>query len=528
MRKNLVEQKRRELKALPGQELVDRIMEYPDQDSLNFYGDGKKRMLPIGEMASQIASQNYRMTNRQRFSLIHHFGDISIEDRKVVGVSFRENRSAEFEMQKVLSENTKTSYDVMFTLRPEPENPYDENAVMVLAPLKDGTAHHVGYLSKDFVAAHSLKTEVQMAGTVTDFSNGKFKNVSYAVHADLELMHKHSAMPVQNDVRFYDYEFEYSHSRASDLKPVSDFKAASRIANENDWAKLLNDVFVRAEHCNCRASHAESAEFEFLENGRGVLHVALTGPTGTNPPDYEVVARSLHEAGYVKEQAYSYGGRPYTEYRTPYDMLEQRFKDIGMSLRLNGLAYTIRTVPKNAAAEESMETVDGLVHMRSYERKFQINGNVMDPGAAAACIREMGLSESLDADFVKYGVPCHVERMEWEFNAPENGKTMGAIRMEVSGTDFDGPTVSMAAVANSFAAYMQEEVLGPRLREEGLVDTPYTMNVFNKKPFGGFLRQAAQPEAQNAAPKEARGDLSLTESDLSFARQMELSDFGIC
>lgn len=399
MTKQLVNQKRGELKQLPRPEFIDRILNYPDWDSLNMDETGKNRPFPIGKMAEKIQENGYKMSDKQYYTLLHHFPQIAIQDLKVVGVTFRKNNAAEFEKELVSSDGPKSVFKATFTLRPEPENPYDENAVMVLINTASEGMHQIGYLSRDFVAKHRLTEDMEVSGTITDFSNGKFKNVSYALTVDTEKMQQ--------------------------------------------------------------------------------------------------------------------------------------------------LGQGMEAAPKG---DETMDGYHGPERTRIYERVFSCNGTVPDPERATSYVNSLNLREQLNADFGTYGVPCHAEELSWSFHKDGTG----SIRMELTGTKFDGP-VTASSVANSFVKYQHDGPLASRMQEEGLVDVRLGQNVFNKTANGGFVsveRAAAKmadvkdkaasqivkygeeqkrhiEKMQRNVEKTQRDDLKLTEADLGFAGQMDLSQFGL-
>lgn len=65
----------------------------------------------------------------------------------VVGTSFREYKHfTEYFALSEEIENGVSAIEIPALLIPEPENPYDPNAVMVVGKLKNGQPHHIGYL----------------------------------------------------------------------------------------------------------------------------------------------------------------------------------------------------------------------------------------------------------------------------------------------------------------------------------------------------------------------------------------------
>lgn len=186
MRKKLVNEKRDELKQLSNRELIDRILSYPDRDSLDYDPEGNRRPFPVGMVAQNIRNHQDRMTENQYYALIHNFSAITVPEMRVVGVTFRKNNAAEFEKTLIRKDGVKSVYETDYHLVPEPENKYDANAVKVMVPTENGDLHQIGYLNKEFVAAHPISDELEVKGYLTDHSNGKFKNVSYSLAVDTE------------------------------------------------------------------------------------------------------------------------------------------------------------------------------------------------------------------------------------------------------------------------------------------------------------------------------------------------------
>ena len=174
------------MKQLSNRELIDRILSYPDRDSLDYDPEGNRRPFPVGMVAQNIRNRNDQMTVKQYYALIHNFAAVTVPEMRVVGVTFRQNNAAEFEKTLISRDGVKSVYETDYHLVPEPENKYDANAVKVMVPTEDGDLHQIGYLNKEFVAAHPISDELEVKGYLTDHSNGKFKNVSYSLAVDTE------------------------------------------------------------------------------------------------------------------------------------------------------------------------------------------------------------------------------------------------------------------------------------------------------------------------------------------------------
>ena len=186
-RKQMIQEKRDLLKQLPKQELVDRICNYPDQRSLNMDADGKWRDHPIGNMAHRIRDdQHYQMTDKQYYSLIHHYAALTIPELRVVGVTHQDVDAMELDWKPVDRAGSKSVYEMQFHLRPEPDNKYDANAVAVYATTTLGEERQLGYVGRKFLEQHPIAQEMDVTGTMIDFSNGHFNNVSYRFPLDTE------------------------------------------------------------------------------------------------------------------------------------------------------------------------------------------------------------------------------------------------------------------------------------------------------------------------------------------------------
>lgn len=195
MRNLTVNEKRNTLKYLSSRELVDRILAYPDQERLNYVFDPeaelmRRREYPVGKMAERARDNQYQVSNTLFHTLVHHFASDTVQDMKIVGVTFRPNDPREF--QKTLLSDRKgfQAYEVNYSFEPEPDNPYDKNAVKVLIPKTNGELHHVGYLPRTFVEQHPITEPMETHGFILDYSNGHFKHVSYQASLDMEQIYE--------------------------------------------------------------------------------------------------------------------------------------------------------------------------------------------------------------------------------------------------------------------------------------------------------------------------------------------------
>lgn len=100
---------------------------------------------------------------------------------KVVGTSFRTHRDIdEFFGDKIVVENVPTKKGVALLL-PEPTNPYDPNAVMVVTKMVDGSQHHLGYLAKGSELQQTIKQPTVAELKIMAYSDAGDYNDSYTV-----------------------------------------------------------------------------------------------------------------------------------------------------------------------------------------------------------------------------------------------------------------------------------------------------------------------------------------------------------
>lgn len=288
MRKKLVNEKREALKKLSPKDLIDRICKYPDQNYLNYDEEGKRRSFPVGMIASDIRDNGYQMSEKQQYGLIHQFAGLTVPEMRVVGVSYRPHNAADYKKLLIESDGTKTTYETDYVLRPEPENPYDSNAVMVMAKRKDGGLDHLGYLSRDFVAAHPITSEMELHGQLVDYSNGKFKNVSYRLGVDMEAVDLMQPMFTDADLNgigdlsldrpdteeylpdHYIYERPFTVNGS-----VSDAKEAGAFIQKHfTMTEAMDDEFTTRGLLDC----VEGMSWEFQPNGSGIVRLETNVP----------------------------------------------------------------------------------------------------------------------------------------------------------------------------------------------------------------------------------------------------------
>ncbi len=209
MRKKLVNEKRDELKQLTPRELVDRILEFPDATVLNYDEEGNRRKFPVEEMARGFQAKDYAMSEKQFYTLVHHFAAATVPEMKVVGITFRDSDPSSFVKDEIGKTDKKTTYEMDFHLVPEPTNPVDPNAIAVYVEQTDGQEHQIGYLNKEFAAKYPMTEDMMTKGYLSDWSNGKFKVISYSLAVDVEENQlTHQQMP-EEKLYVYTTQFNY-------------------------------------------------------------------------------------------------------------------------------------------------------------------------------------------------------------------------------------------------------------------------------------------------------------------------------
>lgn len=319
-RKQMIQEKRDALKQIPKRELIDRICNYPDQQSLNRDADGNWRDHPVGQMAHQIRDkQNYQMSEKQYYSLIHHYAALTIPELRVVGVTHRENDPFEFERTVAGHDKNTTTYDMQYHLKPEPENPYDKNAVAVYVEKRDGSEHQIGYVGRKFLEVHPITEEQTVDGTMIDFSNGHLNNVSYRFPVDTEVLETRRQVVQQELPVTVQYGDKYVYERRFALSPQS--RITDREQLQTWWkqqdtqmdgssylTKAVNDElsFYKA----ARTEQVDLAEFVFTNGREGVIRLIseselsdkalLTANSYLNYLQEEAIGTEMKECPYVQ------------------------------------------------------------------------------------------------------------------------------------------------------------------------------------------------------------------------------------
>lgn len=201
-----------ELKRLSHKELIDRVMNYPDQERLNYDEEGVRRKFPLGYSAKTMAENGYKFPNDASYhGMVRGFASITTPDIKVVGVTFRKtDLEAVAKTKEPIQKGAVSYYRANYRLVPEPDNPYDENAIKVEIENENGEHQHIGYIPREMAEKYELDGVMDVEGAIIDFSNGKMKNVSYRVPLDTEKV----------NIRTKEKAYNLEGFDASDLKDL--------------------------------------------------------------------------------------------------------------------------------------------------------------------------------------------------------------------------------------------------------------------------------------------------------------------
>lgn len=307
--RDMVREKRSELKNLDRRELIDRIVNFSDQKRLDFDEEEKRREYPTGKMARSIQQNGYQMSDNQYYTLIHHFAADTIPVIKTVGVTFRQNNAATFE--KTFAESPRNGFSIYHTsyhLEPEPTNAYDPNAVKVLT-FTEGGMHHLGYLPASFVAAHPILEPMDVPGAILDYSNGKFKRCSYQMALDTEFLDRKNPMlsltdadlmgigdlgldmPNSMDTETYCYELPFTvNGRITDTMSAANYVAGL------DLKQDMSDEFTTRG----LPDTVTDIQWSFLDEKHGLVTLQTVEPlTDEQKLVADAYIHHLHTDGYL-------------------------------------------------------------------------------------------------------------------------------------------------------------------------------------------------------------------------------------
>lgn len=526
-RKQMIQEKRDALKQIPKRELIDRICNYPDQQSLNRDADGNWRDHPVGQMAHQIRDkQNYQMSEKQYYSLIHHYAALTIPELRVVGVTHRENDPFEFERTVVGHDKNTTTYDMQYHLKPEPDNPYDKHAVAVYVEKRDGSEHQIGYVGRKFLEVHPITEEQTVDGTMIDFSNGRLSNVSYRFPVDTEVLEARrqvvqQELPVEvqyGDKYVYERRFALSpQSRITDREQLQTWwkQQDTQMDGSSFLTKAVNDElsFYKA----ARTEQVDSVEFVFTNGREGVIRLIseselsdkalLTANSYLNYLQEEAIGAEMKECPYVQI--------PLTA-------------DSFVNIHGNRFEQVAAPVAEKAVETDFVQTETSIPDINSYEQmtldaylsgqqeakpmlyqtNFKLAYPVRDMDAAKAYLSEDDMTEILVGHHPELdGV---VSNIEWILDDDESGHIdlettrsltdveLTMISEWVAGQNADG--LGEGFEQQSFANYMVEE------DPYGLEEDEWVMASFDWKSNS----YAFSPVESDLVPP------ALTDTDLQF------------
>lgn len=163
-----------------------------DGTILNLYQDTHHRLYLESDSDMHVVCPIKHQTDTNTSVFVFHpkEGKNMTQTEKVVGTSFKEQKHhTDFFNRSETVKNGVTEIIGDAILMPEPDNPYDSYAVMVIAKLKNGKPHHIGYLKsaqKGGILQRKITHPQPAVLHITAYSdNGDF-NDSYAVTIETE------------------------------------------------------------------------------------------------------------------------------------------------------------------------------------------------------------------------------------------------------------------------------------------------------------------------------------------------------
>lgn len=282
-------EKKDELKKLPRQELIDRVLAYPDFNSLNRDDGNRKRPHPIGHMAESVKNNGYEMSDKQYYTILSEFANITTPTLRVTKDSML-NPSAINLGDELSVDGTKSVYAVDGVLKAEQKD--GKNVVAIYMNNQDGEQVRAGYMPKVFAAKHydSVEAlgEVAVSGEMTDFSNKHLKNVCYDITMDLEPMLTQAAPilaeskeAIEENVEIYRYGVDWTLEG-----PVSDEDAAKDFLEAQDMTSRLQDYL--ADKGAEFADNIVDIEWVHHDGSIGTTYLATNAPL--TPDQLDVVA----------------------------------------------------------------------------------------------------------------------------------------------------------------------------------------------------------------------------------------------
>lgn len=229
--------KRNELLCMDDRALISRILAFPDKQRLNYDKSGKRRRFPSGEMAanalrSMEKNPEWKMSDRQKFAMADSFARFSTDELRVSGILSFNTDLRTLIKNETGRDGAKSMYSMKFHLVPEPENGQDKSTVAVYADNMDGGRTKIGYLPASYVKAYPVLSPMDVDGTLTDFSNGKFRNISYAMSMEVGIIARELSTDTNPDMFTYKMKFSLNNSCREDT--------AQYLNEQCDWTVRLN------------------------------------------------------------------------------------------------------------------------------------------------------------------------------------------------------------------------------------------------------------------------------------------------
>ena len=254
-----VKEKEKELLHLSDDELIKRILAFPDREYLNRDEDGKRRKYPSAEMAigarrNMERNSEWKISDKQRWAMAHSFAEYSSNQLKVSGITFAKADPNDLEKTQISKEGVKSVYSMEFYLIPEPENEHDRNAVAVYAHDENGgdniaygewTYHSltkVGYVPAAYTSTHPISMPMKVEGTLTDHSNGHFKTISYTMDMDTEAIDREFTANNRDDMYTYRMPFILNGDAKDGIEEYMNGKRwTDPDGTKGGWASRINN-----------------------------------------------------------------------------------------------------------------------------------------------------------------------------------------------------------------------------------------------------------------------------------------------
>lgn len=527
-RKQMVLAKREELKQLPKRELIDRICNYPDQRSLNMDAEGNWRKHPVGNMAHRIRDdQHYQMTDKQYYSLIHHYSMLTIPELRVVGVTHHTVDPMQLERGKVELDGTKFTYDMPFHLRPEPENPYDANAVAVYAATTSGDEKQLGYVARKFLEQHPITQEMNITGTMIDFSNGHFNNVSYRFPLDIEQLEadRPQKQEIASDLKTADcYVYEKPIALSEDCR-ITDRAQLHQWLQEQDQQSdtssfLTTMVKNELDFWNVDGKgDIQQVSYQFPTTREGV--VSITSNTPLSSDALSVVDSYIT---HIQEGAMASALQecPYVQTPLSADVFAQTNGRLRMTAepsmeRVESEQSTVEPVTQTTQGSYDQMTMDDYLasmpkeaatQPMRYQTSFSLTTDVLDVAEAQAYLSEDDMTEILKERYPD--LAADVTSIQWvltdsdcgyvelETNRSLTDAELARISEWVSGQNSDG--IGEGFEQQPFAWYPDAD---------DAYDDTYVMASFDHSSNDYIF----EPVSSETMSQDA--DLTLTDEDLA-------------